>query len=228
MNRSRGALSDHTESNNPQNDRVYWAFGEQAEEGSRLYIGLPGRFFFRWRDVPGCYNDRVRVYLADTLGLVWARKARIQKSSNSSEIRVSRGERSVSFSLNEKKGEVQLKTGETVIKFLAEKKKREWDVFTQPFAEERPISLTFNLFDNYPIERGFHLDEPPAIEPSAATHWEYSDSSEVWQPINLVTDKTQHLSQSGRITACAPAAWWVRSLTLPAQSLNSQTGSSVM
>lgn len=72
----------------------------------------------------------------------------------------------------------------------------------QPFPEGKLISLTFDLFEDYPVQRGTHGDEQPEIIPSAQIQWEYSGTQ--WLPIDIHKDETIMLSQSGRLIFRAP------------------------
>ena len=78
--------------------------------------------------------------------------------------------------------------------------------FNQPFPEEQPIPITFNLFEEYPISRGSHGGEKPHIIPSALLEWEYYSKKNggMWVPLPLVMDDTLMLSKSGRLTFRAP------------------------
>jgi Baseplate J-like protein len=73
-----------------------------------------------------------------------------------------------------------------------------------PFTASDPIALTIFLYENYPVPRGSHGNEPVNIIPSAQIVWEYYRSDATWAPLNVVTDETVMLSLSGRVIFTAP------------------------
>ena len=78
------------------------------------------------------------------------------------------------------------------------------DETAQTPATEVRLSVTFNLFEAYPVARGEHGGEPIEIVPSARLLWEYFDTNGVWAPLHVLHDETLMLSQSGRLFFTAP------------------------
>lgn len=77
----------------------------------------------------------------------------------------------------------------------------------------RPVSLSFRLFEDYPVAEG----KPPAstsgvgsgFAPSARISWKYygirgGEESLGWYPLEPVSDDTAHLSRSGRVRFRVP------------------------
>jgi hypothetical protein len=86
----------------------------------------------------------------------------------------------------------------------AEAQSRLYLGFDRAFPDNRRLSLTFNLFEAYPVARGQHGDEPIEMVPSAMITWEYYHSDGVWAVLHVLDDETLMLSQSGRLLFSSP------------------------
>ncbi len=75
-----------------------------------------------------------------------------------------------------------------------------------PFIKKQLISVTFNLFEDYPVPVGAHGNEETEIIPSASIAWEYYSTAGggQWTALTPVRDNTGMLSGSGRIIFAAP------------------------
>jgi hypothetical protein len=76
--------------------------------------------------------------------------------------------------------------------------------FDAAFPALLSVSLTFNLFDAYPVATGRHGTESVEVVPSAYITWEYYHDTSVWVPLDAQYDGTLMLSQSGRLVFSAP------------------------
>ncbi len=205
----------------------FFAFGEDAAQGSRLYLGFGKRFFFDWYGVPGSYDKRLRDFLSQDLGLGWAQAARIRKPKDN-RITVTRGSNVITFDLQEKAQDddgsnkkkaakefvVRLDIGAgRVFEFDAQQEDSQLKVYRQSFRPGKPISITINLFEDYAISRGSHGEEPVEIVPSASVVWEYyrklpDRKAATWVPLDVTKDETAMLSLSGRLHFTAPGDMW--------------------
>jgi hypothetical protein len=228
LSSSSAGVQDNTAVNRHEG-LSFFAFDEDAAEGSRLYLGFSKRFFFDWCEVPGTYGNRLREFLVQELGLDWAAAARIRKPQKNT-ITVTWGSNEVKLDLQEKAqdddsnnkqkkesaGEfvVRLDIGAgTVFEFDARQEESQLKVYRQSFRPGKPITITINLFEDYAISRGSHGEEPVEIVPSASVVWEYyrklSDRKvATWVPLEVTKDETAMLSLSGRLHFTAPADMW--------------------
>lgn len=80
--------------------------------------------------------------------------------------------------------------------------------FNDPFPADEPISITFHLFEDYPIARGVGANgsRRMPIHPSAMLEWEYFSAANGgnWSPLIVISDNTRMLSCSGRLVIRAP------------------------
>lgn len=81
--------------------------------------------------------------------------------------------------------------------------------FDRPLPEETEISLSFKLYDRYPVSLSQGKTEAAAIISSAKVGWSFAGAgqgaegrqgqSESWLPVELHSDTTVNLSQSGEV-----------------------------
>lgn len=64
-----------------------------------------------------------------------------------------------------------------------------------------PISISFKLFDGYPVPVGVAANGMSEMISSVGVSWKYvgSEDGEGWLPVELLRDTTMHLSQTGQI-----------------------------
>jgi hypothetical protein len=81
---------------------------------------------------------------------------------------------------------------------------------SDPFPANKPIGITFDLVEDYPVKRGNHGDE--LIEVTQAMQsmrlkWEYAAIGSRWKELEIVRDEdeTFELTQSGRLYFVAPS-----------------------
>ena len=176
-------IRDNTDVNMPRRQPPFFAFGEQAEAGSKLYLGFGKRLFFTWEELPGAYSDRVREDLSRKPGLEWTKTARIQKSSDETTIYLARGDYRAKLIRKDGEHKIELTVNDELKDvFFAERGTDGLGVFLQPFSAGKPISLSFTLFEDYPVKPGSHGDEPVVVFPSASICWEYANCCNAWRP----------------------------------------------
>lgn len=88
----------------------------------------------------------------------------------------------------------------------AEKGSRLFIGFDRPLPIGREITLTINLFDDYPVPVTKLPEEESALLPSARVAWQYYGGSEKesWRSLDVLEDGTYHFTCSGRITFRLP------------------------
>lgn len=221
LSSSAAGLRDNTDVNIPRRQPPFFAFGEEAETGSILYLGFGKRTFFTWHDLPGAYSDRVRELLDLKYGLAWAKTARI-RSWGDRKIRIARGDHTADLKLEGSGAEFRVELTvddeqEPLDTFFADEDSLQ--VFLQPFSGGRLISLSFTVFDDYPIPRGRHGNETDVAFPSASVGWEYANRAGKWSPLNIDADSTRRLAQSGRLYFTAPKDMWPRLISPSSKQL---------
>ncbi|UJF34081.1 putative baseplate assembly protein [Paenibacillus hexagrammi] len=83
--------------------------------------------------------------------------------------------------------------------------------FDRPLPEQTEIALTIKLFEDYPVAKGGHVhEEQEAFVSSAQVAWTYAGSgskgrAEAWHPLEVVSDGSLHLSQSGELLFKVPS-----------------------
>ena len=70
--------------------------------------------------------------------------------------------------------------------------------FQERFPRQKPIRLTFELFEEYPVRRNPDPAPPDELLPQAGLDWEFSSSSG-WSPLDIEEDTTRQLSRSGAL-----------------------------
>lgn len=76
--------------------------------------------------------------------------------------------------------------------------------FSAPFPPNKPIGITFDLFEDSQVPLGNHGDEPIEIQQSVQLDWEYSASGDRWKKLEIDKDETNELTKSGRLYFVAP------------------------
>ncbi|MDD9266885.1 putative baseplate assembly protein [Paenibacillus sp. GCM10023248] len=81
--------------------------------------------------------------------------------------------------------------------------------FDRPLPAETEISLSFKLYDRYPVSLTHGMNQAAPIISSAKVAWSFAGAgqvaegrhgqSESWLPVELISDTTVHLSQSGEV-----------------------------
>jgi hypothetical protein len=73
--------------------------------------------------------------------------------------------------------------------------------FDRELPQGVPISLSFKLFDDYPVPIGKAADGSAELISSGDVSWKYvgSEEGEGWLPVELVRDSTVQLSQTGQL-----------------------------
>ncbi|TDF97131.1 putative baseplate assembly protein [Paenibacillus piri] len=80
--------------------------------------------------------------------------------------------------------------------------------FDQALPQHTDISLACKLFDDYPVRVGRAATGTTRLTSSAQVSWKYfgAGEGESWLPVELVSDTTVQLSQSGRLVFRIPAS----------------------
>jgi Baseplate J-like protein len=84
------------------------------------------------------------------------------------------------------------------------------DLGSDPFPANKPIGITFDLVEDYPVKRGNHGDELLEVTQSRQStrlKWEYAAIGDRWKELEIIKDKdeTFELTQSGRLYFVAPS-----------------------
>ncbi|MBD2450059.1 putative baseplate assembly protein [Nostoc sp. FACHB-152] len=198
----------------------FFAFGEKAEAGSCLYFGFK-LYIFDWDKVPGTegdtHSERLKQFLDLYLGFSWVKNIDHEAiyKSDDGKIIITDGNKCLTLELDEVNNLVKLTFDENItdqIYFIVVKKDNSTRIYGQPFPVNQSISLTFNLFEDYPIKRGKYGEKPVKIIPSANLAWEYCGSDRLWKQLDIARDETLNLSQSGRMWFIAPMDMYVRNI----------------
>jgi hypothetical protein len=185
---SRSGLKDNTDANNITG-LVFSAFGEEAETGSRLYLGFDKLFVVNWNNVPGTESESLLAYLSDVRMISWAKKATIEKTNGDKTLRISGGGDSLHINLSDDKQQASLEVnGHAAAGFFVKQEGAALNLYDQPFPALETFSITFNLFEGYPVARGQHGDEQPLNIPSALVTWDYHNADGQWSPLELIAE----------------------------------------
>ncbi len=218
---SRKGRKDNLDTDRAQGLSFY-AFGEEAEVDSSLYLGFEPIYLFDWNKVPSCEEnadtERLKQYLDQYLGINWVQNIddrAISKINDGRTIVITNGEQELTLDLDEANNRVKListpaMSHEIYFHLLEEDNKR--IIYAQPFPANKTIPLTFNLFENYPVAPGSHKEEPVEFIPSVSLTWSYYGTAGHWQQLEVRQDETQMLYQSGRVWFKAPIDMKVRNI----------------
>jgi hypothetical protein len=174
----------------------YGAFGEGAEVGNKLYVGLDRIYVFEWEKVgveDGTENERLLGYLERVMKLVWVKRARDIKRRGRV-VTVSSAPRLLTLTLNEAETAVSLTgTGGEHASFVVRQEGGRHRVYSSgpPLPAGQRFALAFTLRDDYPVARGSHGDERPEPIPSAFITWEYlkqDGAKGTWTPLEPLTE----------------------------------------
>ncbi len=200
----------------------FYAFGEEAEVGSCLYLGFEPLALFDWDKVPSCEEnadtERLKQYLDQYLGISWVKNIddrAISKINDGRTMVIADGEGELTLDLDEANNRVKLISTPEIsheIYFHLSEEDNKCIVYAQPFPAYKTIPLTFNLFANYPVAPGSHREEPVKFIPSVALRWEYYGMAGYWQKLEVRQDETQMLYQSGRVWFDAPIDMKIRNI----------------
>ncbi|WGV28004.1 putative baseplate assembly protein [Halotia branconii] len=216
----KSGRQDNREASNRQG-LSFFAFGENAEVGSCLYLGFK-LYVFDWDNIFSVgFNidsERLKQFLEIYLGFNWVRNIdneAIYKNDDGTQIILIYGEQRLTLELDEINNQVKLTFNEAVIDEIClivvnEDNRRR--IYGQPFPIDKSIALTFNLFEGYPVKRGKYKEEFVKIIPSATLAWEYWGSDRLWKKLDVNCDETLNLSQSGRLWFTVPQDLSVRNL----------------
>lgn len=199
----------------------FFAFGENAEAGSCLYIGFK-LYIFDWDNFPSIgFNtdsERLKQFLDLYLGFSWVRNIdneAIYKNDDGKQIIINNGEQRLTLELDELNNKVKLTFNEDItdeIYLIVVNEDNHRRIYGQPFPIDKSIALTFNLFEDYPVKRGKYGEELGKIIPSATLAWEYWGSDRLWKKLDVNRDETLNLSQSGRLWFTVPQNLSVRNI----------------
>ncbi|MEH2032169.1 MAG: putative baseplate assembly protein [Nostoc sp.] len=198
----------------------FFAFGENAEAGSCLYLGFK-LYIFDWNKVPDleCDTDseRLKQFLDLYLGFSWVKNIdheAIYKNDDGNII-ITHGDKQLTLELDEVSNLVKLTFNQDItdeIYLLVLKKDNLICIYGQPFPVNKSIPLTFNLFEDYQNKRGKYEEETVEMIPSANLTWEYYGGDRFWKKLDVNHDETLNLSQSGQLWFTAPMDMHVRNI----------------
>ncbi|MEH1954609.1 putative baseplate assembly protein [Nostoc sp.] len=198
----------------------FFAFGENAEAGSCLYLGFK-LYIFDWDKVPDSESDtnseRLKQFLDLYLGFSWIKNIDnegIYKNDDGNII-ITHGDKQLTLELDEVSNLVKLTFNQNItdkIYFIVVKKDNSTCIYGQPFSVNKSVPLTFNLFEEYPSKRGKYGEETVKIIPSANLTWEYYSGDRFWKKLDVNHDETLNLSQSGQLWFTAPMDMYVRNI----------------
>lgn len=186
----------------------FYGFGEDAAVGNSLSLGFKPIKLFDWDKVPSCEEnadtERLKQYLVRYLNIDWIKNTgdrHIYKLDQGRTIVIAREEDELVLELDRFKRQVKV-TGSGISKpayFFIKEKEDKLIIYASPFPVNKIIPLTFNLFENYPIPKGKHREEPVEFVPSVVLRWSYYSTVGGWRSLEIDQDETQMLYQSGRV-----------------------------
>ena len=210
---------------NVERDRTqglsFYGFGEDAAVGNSLSLGFKAIELFDWDKVPSCEEnadtERLKQYLVRYLGISWIKNIsdrNIYKIDDGQTIVITDEEKELALELDRANQQIKV-TGTSINKpiyFLISEEDDNLIVKAQPFPVNQNIPLTFNLFEDYPVARGTHREEPSEFIPSVTLKWSYYSTDGYWRSLEIEQDETQMLYQSGRVWFDVPMDLQVRNI----------------
>ncbi len=200
----------------------FYAFGEEAEVGSSLYLGFKPIYLFDWNKVPSCEEnadtERLKQYLDQYLGFGWIKNIdnrAISKINDGLTIVITDGEQELTLDLDDANKQVKVISTPAMshdIYFYILEEDDNKSIYAQPLPAHKTIPLTFNLFENYLVAPGSHREEPVEFIPSVALKWSYYSTAGYWQQLQIESDETQMLYKSGRVWFNTPIDMKVRNI----------------
>ncbi|MCG8364043.1 MAG: putative baseplate assembly protein [Pseudanabaenales cyanobacterium] len=199
----------------------FYAFGQKAAIGSALYLGFKPLYLFDWDNVPGCEEnadtERLKQYLDQYLGISWVKhldNPAICKLNDGKTIAIGDGDRQLTLDLDEARNRVKLTSATDITDHLYfyVSEDNNQSIYAQPFPAHGTSALTFNLFEDYPVARGRHGEDPVEFIPSVSLSWDYYSLAGYWRSLPVEREETQMFYQSGRLWFNPPIDMAVRNL----------------
>lgn len=204
---------DNTDAN-CQEKLSYYAFGENAETGSYLYLGFNLLYIFDWDKVSDKENntdsERLKDYLNYYVGLTWLKSldcGAICKNDDGTIITITDGQQRLTLEIDEFSNIVELFVNENYLQsiyFIVKNEDNCKLIYGQPFPAQKTLNLKFNLYENYPIRQNKFPEQLADFIPSATIAWEYCNNKNNWTELQIKDDETLMLSKSGRLWFTAP------------------------
>jgi len=137
-------------------------YDNMAIDGKKLIDS----YLFRWSEIPGNDEERLKNFLSKECDIDWIKNATIEKIDNDKTIKVSSNEKSLSLKLNDERTKVELKSDNNkAIKFIA---KMENDALNIYIDSNSDLSYVSTIYFQEPIitrmRNNFDLAFPSCTE----------------------------------------------------------------